>query len=96
MAEPTMAAPTRPAPMPQPKPYGLACAWVVVDAIVPVTASAARARAAILVLIDIGNSIRLYAAIGVRMPVGRRLFESGSNPLRRIRTVDYCVIITII
>ena len=46
---------------------------------VPVTARVARARAAILVLIDIRNSIRLWAAIVVRMPVGRRLFDSGSK-----------------
>jgi hypothetical protein len=49
-----------------------------------------------LVLIDIGNSIRLEAAIGVRMPVGRRLSESGSNPLRGIRRTNYCIVITII
>src|ERR1700724_2446541 len=91
-----MAAPTRPAPTPQPQPIGLACAWVGVGAIVPVAASAARASAAILVLIDIGNSIRLQAAIGVRMPVGRRLSESGSKSARAIRKIDYSVIITII
>src|SRR3954468_16130303 len=66
MAVPTIAAPTRPAPMPQPS--GLACAWVLDDAIVPVTARVASARAANLVLIDMEVSILCEAAIVVRMP----------------------------
>src|ERR1700743_2415308 len=61
MALPTMAAPTRPAPIPKPSP--LASTDWVVDAMLPVTASIASAAAAILVLIDIRNSIRFEAAI---------------------------------
>src|SRR5437016_3546092 len=47
--------------MPQPRPPPPAWAWVVVEARPPVKASAASARAAILVLIDMRNSIRLWA-----------------------------------
>src|SRR5919197_4130290 len=65
MALPTMAAPTRPAPIPQCS--GLACAWVV-DATVPVMARVASASAANLVLIDMEVSILCCAAIVVRMP----------------------------
>src|ERR1700754_865905 len=61
MALPTMAAPTRPAPIPKPRP--LASTDWVVDAMLPVTASIASAAAAILVLIDMRNSIRFEAAI---------------------------------
>jgi hypothetical protein len=40
-----------------------------------------RARAAILVLIDMRNSIRLSAVtVVVRMPVGRKVLETGSSP----------------
>src|SRR5258706_11928063 len=47
--------------MPQPRPPPPACAWVEVEARPPVSARAASARAAILVLIDMRNSIRLWA-----------------------------------
>jgi hypothetical protein len=58
---------------------------VVVEPRPPVTASAASARAAILVLIDMRNSIRLWAArCGSACPVGRSLFHSGSIRRRGI------------
>ena len=53
----------------------------------PVTARVAIARAAILVLIYMGNSVRLGVAVVVRMPFGRGQIESGSNP-RAKRRVD--------
>src|SRR5213595_2663634 len=74
--------------MPQPRPPPPAWAWVVVEARPPVKASAASARAAILVLIDMRNSIRLWAAVAARVPSWtepvRFRFDSpsGKNRLR--------------
>jgi len=52
---------------------------VVVVAMLPVTASVASARAAIFVLIDMRNSIRVEAAVVVRMPIRRGVLKSGSK-----------------
>src|SRR6202165_1994259 len=93
MALPTMAAPSRPAPMPQPRP--LASADVVVEAMLPVTARVASARAAILVLIDMRNSIRLRAGpLWPACPVGRSVFESGSKRRPEISDGDDFLAIT--
>jgi hypothetical protein len=65
-----------------------------VEAMVPVTARAATASAAILVLIDIGNSIRLKA---VRCGPHGQLDGASSNPVRsrpgeRPGRVDFLII----
>src|ERR1700730_769260 len=87
-----MAAPTRPAPMPQPRPLASA---LVVEAMLPVTASVARASAAIFDLIDIRNSIRFERGLcWSARPVGRSLFESGSNCPLLIPGKDNLIVVT--